>query len=94
VLPLAPYDLRLPDYEMHSAIVVEPVDATSDSRWAFNRLASATGHFEVVQAVPLDARWRSVASHPVELEFDDVAFRFLRRHADGAVQLVPPAQEP
>lgn len=84
VLPLAPYDMRLPSYAEHSSFAVATEDG---SALFFNKLSAGEGDFGAAETVPATLGGRLLDAEPVVLPIDSVSWTLLRRRNDGSTEI-------
>ena len=84
-LPLAPYDLRLPTYEQHSALIMR---WEVDSAFFFNKLLADDGVFGSAEALPVALDGRLLGLESVVVPIASVPWGLLRRYSSGAIELV------
>lgn len=84
MLPLAPYDMRLPSYVENSNFVVVTQDG---SALFFNKLLAGEGDFAAAETLPARLDGRLHDADPVVLPIDSVEWKLLRRRSDGSTEL-------
>jgi hypothetical protein len=84
VLPLAPYDMVLPDYRGYTCLVLE---TNPGCFLLFNRLLAGEGDFAEAEtrALALDGTLLDV--QPVEVPIATGSWKLLRRRRDGSTEL-------
>lgn len=85
VLPLAPYDMRLPSYAENSSFVSVMEDG---SALFFNKLVAGEGDFAAAETLPATLDGRLLDAGPVVLPVDSVVWKLLRRRSDRSAELL------
>jgi hypothetical protein len=85
MLPLAPYDMRLPGYADKSSIVIVKEDG---SALFFNKLLAGDSDFAIAETLPATLDGRLLDAPPTVLPVDVVAWKLLCRRSDRSTELL------